>query len=183
MIPIRNLFLFALFLGLNACTTMPSGPGVLVLPGDGKSFEQFQIDDNVCRQWAAKQTGPSSQEVADRNTAEGAAVGTAIGAGIGAILGAASGHAGEGALIGAGTGMLFGTSSGANTGYVYGREVQYRYDNAYQQCMYSKGNQIPAVTIRPKTYRRYSSPPPDLDTFPPDDYSPPYPPPPPRYWQ
>jgi hypothetical protein len=33
-----------------------------------------------------------------------------------------------------------------NQAYGAGWEVQRRYDNAYQQCMYAKGNQIPAVT-------------------------------------
>src|SRR4030095_8698692 len=41
----------------GACATVPSGPGVMALPGSGKSFEQFQIDDTACRQWASQQTG------------------------------------------------------------------------------------------------------------------------------
>lgn len=46
--------LVILFLG--ACTTVPLGPSVMALPGTGKTFEQFQVDDAVCRQWAAQQT-------------------------------------------------------------------------------------------------------------------------------
>ena len=66
------------------CVTAPSGPSVLVLPGTGKPFEQFQVDVDVCRSWAAQQaTGASS--------------------------------------------------------YV----MQRRYDNAYVQCMYAKGHQVP----------------------------------------
>ncbi|KRT73262.1 MAG: hypothetical protein XU13_C0015G0046, partial [Candidatus Rokubacteria bacterium CSP1-6] len=42
---------------LTACATVPTGPSVMVLPGSGKNFEQFQADDAVCRQWAAQQTG------------------------------------------------------------------------------------------------------------------------------
>lgn len=38
---------------LTGCATLPSGPSVMVLPGTGKSLEQFQADDLVCRQWAA----------------------------------------------------------------------------------------------------------------------------------
>jgi hypothetical protein len=36
--------------------------------------------------------------------------------------------------------------------------VQWRYDIAYQQCMYAKGNQIPAVVRAPQS--RYTAPPP-----------------------
>ena len=44
-----------------ACTAIPTGPNVLVLPGDGKSLEQFQTDDALCRQWSTLQTGTSVQ--------------------------------------------------------------------------------------------------------------------------
>jgi len=46
----------ALALLLSACATAPTGPSVMVLPGSGKPFEQFQADDTICRQWAARQT-------------------------------------------------------------------------------------------------------------------------------
>ena len=41
--------------------SIPTGPNVLVLPGDGKSLEQFQTDDALCRPWSALQTGTSVQ--------------------------------------------------------------------------------------------------------------------------
>ena len=55
----RDMILAPLVIGLllTGCATVPSGPSVMVLPGTGKSFEQFQTDDIVCRQWAAQQTG------------------------------------------------------------------------------------------------------------------------------
>jgi hypothetical protein len=34
---------------LGACSTLPTGPNVMVLPGVGKPFDQFQVDDMVCR--------------------------------------------------------------------------------------------------------------------------------------
>jgi hypothetical protein len=43
------IILFSVFL-LSACSTMPSGPSVLVLPGSGKNFDQFHNDDLTCRQ-------------------------------------------------------------------------------------------------------------------------------------
>jgi len=155
-------FVFMIFLG--GCATMPTGPSVLVLPTPGKTIEQFHVEDVTCRQWAAERSGMSAQDVATRNTVSGAAVGTAIGAGAGALIGSATGQAGEGAAIGAGTGLLLGTASGANAGQVYGWEAQQRYDYAYVQCMYAKGNQIPGQVGR---YRLRSVRPPSL----PDRYS------------
>lgn len=71
------------------CATAPRGPSVLVLPGEGKPFQQFQADVDVCRQWAAQQV--------------------------------------KGAFMDAPA-----------------WEVQRRYDNAYVQCMYAKGHQVPS---------------------------------------
>jgi hypothetical protein len=128
---------------LSACATMPTGPSVNVLPAQGKSFDVFVKEDGTCKQWAQSQTGNSAQETFDKNAVTGAVAGTAIGAGLGAAMGSASGHAGAGAGIGAATGLLFGSLIGSENGQVGSREVQRRYDNAYMQCMYSYGNQVP----------------------------------------
>lgn len=40
---------------LAACARMPTGPGVLVLAGSGKTLEQFNADDATCRQQAAQE--------------------------------------------------------------------------------------------------------------------------------
>ncbi len=125
----------------------------MALPGDGKSFEHVQADDAVCRQWAGQRIGLPPQAVANQNAATGAVAGTAIGAGLGAAIGAASGSAGVGAAIGAASGLLLGTAAGANAGQASGYEAQRRYDIAYEQCMYAKGNQIPRVMRR--VYRMY----------------------------
>ena len=127
---------------LSACATLPTGPSTMVLPNAGKPFEQFQTEDASCRQWAGQQIGLSPQETVNQNTAAGAAIGTLIGAGLGAAIGAASGNPGLGAAIGAGSGLLGGTAVGANAGQAYGWDAQRRYDIAYQQCMYAKGNQV-----------------------------------------
>jgi hypothetical protein len=134
---------FCLLLALGGCATLPTGPSVNVLPAQGKSFDTFRSEDASCRQWAEQRLGAPAQETADQNVATGAVAGTAIGAGLGAALGAASGHAGAGAAIGAASGLLFGTVAGSDSARVYGREAQRRYDNAYVQCMYSYGNQVP----------------------------------------
>jgi hypothetical protein len=173
---------FPALIVVAGCATMPTGPSVMSLPGSGKSFEQFQADDDVCRQWAGQRVGLSPQDTANQNTVTGAVVGTVIGAGLGAALGAVSGHPGEGAAIGAGSGLLVGTASGANTGQAYGMDAQRRYDAAYQQCMYAKGNQIPGAQRRSRRAQRYAPPPPPTDQgYYPSDSAQPYPdmPPPP----
>jgi uncharacterized membrane protein YebE (DUF533 family) len=181
----RCLSLLAL-LALSGCATLPTGPSVRVLPGPGKSFEEFLNDDAICRQWASQQIGQSPQETANQATASAAVVGTAAGAVLGAVIGSASGHASEGAAIGAGSGLLMGAAHGSNAGQYYGYEAQRRYDIAYEQCMYAKGDQIPGAVIRTRRERRSvppdydpSSPPADTRFIPPD-YDPSYPPPPPR---
>ena len=78
------------------CATAPAGPSVMVLPGAGRSFDQFQADVSVCRDWAAQQVK-------------------------GAFMDAPS------------------------------FEVQRRYDNAYIQCMYAKGHQVPGFDLPART--------------------------------
>ena len=155
---LKNMFSFAALLALCGCVSIPTGPSVMVLPGTGKSFENFQADDSACRQWAGVQIGQSPQQIANQNTAAGSVGGTLIGAGLGAAIGAAYGNPAAGAAIGAASGLLVGTSAGVNAGQAYGWDAQRRYDFAYKQCMYAKGNQIPAV--RRYSTARYTMPPP-----------------------
>ncbi len=144
---------------LTSCATIPAGPSVMVLPGQGKSFEAFQMDDSACRQWAQQQAGAPANETVNQNLAGGGAIGTVMGAGLGAAIGSASGQAGAGAAIGALSGLFLGTAMATEPAYAAGAAVQRRYDNAYQQCMYSKGNQIPGFARSP---RRAVPPPPPL---------------------
>lgn len=166
---VKGIVLFLTLLVMGGCATLPTGPSVMVLPPPNKPFEQFQAEDAMCRQWAAQQIGLTPQEAVNQNTATGALVGTAIGAGLGAAIGSVSGSAGAGAAIGAGSGLVVGAASGASTGQVYGYEAQRRYDIAYMQCMYAKGNQIPGVVTRTRTIQRVPPPPPppDYDAPPP----------------
>ena len=137
----RSVVLFLLLM-LTGCATVPTGPSVMVLPASGKSFQEFQAEDANCKWWASQQSGLSAQDAVNRNTVTGAVFGTVIGAGLGAAIGAVSGNPGMGAAVGAGSGLLGGTISGANAGQGYAWEAQRRYDIAYQQCMYAKGNQV-----------------------------------------
>lgn len=95
------------------CATAPAGPSVMVLPGSGRPFEQFQADVSVCRDWAAQQVK-------------------------GAFMDAPS------------------------------WEVQRRYDNAYIQCMYAKGHQVPGRDLPTRTPAPPAgSPPPPFPQAPP----------------
>jgi len=150
---------------LGGCATVPTGPSVMVLPGSGKPFEVFQSDDNSCRQWAGQQIGESPDAAANKHLAWGAAIGTGLGAALGAAIGSFSADAGAGALIGGIAGLIGGSAMASGPAYAAGYETQRRYDNAYMQCMYSKGNQVPGAVQRPR--RTYLAPPPP----PPPGYS------------
>jgi hypothetical protein len=162
---------------ITGCASIPNSPSVMVLPGDGKSFEQFRIDDATCRQFAYEQVGGvSGQQAAQNSAVTSAAVGTIIGAAAGAAIGSVSGDMGAGAAIGAGSGLLLGSAMGSGYSSTSYYETQRRYDNAYMQCMYATGNQIPG-------YRRSSNPSsnPTPANYPPPSYFNSPPPPPPGY--
>ncbi len=150
---------------LSGCATVPTGPSVMVMPGNGKSFDTFRADDNECRQWARQQAGTSPGEAANQNLVGGAALGTLLGAGLGAAIGAATGNVGAGLGIGAASGLVGGTALASGPAYAAAYEVQRQYDMAYQQCMHLKGNKIP---------RRVHSAPPPPPAYPPPPPPPPY---------
>jgi YmgG-like glycine-zipper protein len=149
---------------LGACVTVPTGPGVLVLPGTGKNFDQFRADDAVCRQFARDQVGGVTADQASTQSAvQSAAVGTALGAAAGAAF-----NGGQGAAVGAGAGLLVGALAGTGASQNSAYLNQQRYDYGYQQCMYAKGHRVPV-------YGHYAAQP-SPAAYPP----PPPPPPPPR---
>jgi hypothetical protein len=134
---------------LEGCAMTPMGPTVQVLPQRGKPFEVFQQDQYVCKQYAQSQVAGQAER-ANQTAIGGAVLGTVLGAGLGAAVGGGRG-AGIGAASGAalGTGVGAGSSAGAQGG------IQGQYDNAYVQCMVSKGNQVaapPPVMVQPAPY-------------------------------
>jgi len=174
----RILLSLAALLLLSACVSVPSGPGVMVLPGNGKSFDQFRADDMDCRQFANYQVGGSSPDSAAADSAvKSAAIGTLVGAAAGAAFG---GH--NSAAAGAGAGLITGGLIGANTAGASQYEVQRRYDQAYVQCMYARGHQVPGSYAGNGAYRRpaatYTPPPPPPNAPPPPEASNAPPPPP-----
>jgi len=62
MLKLQYLPALLLFLLLTACASMPSGPSFMALPGSGKSFSQFRIDDNQCIKFAHEQVNSTSPE-------------------------------------------------------------------------------------------------------------------------
>jgi hypothetical protein len=146
---------------LGACATYPTGPSVMVMPGKNKTLEQFQYDDTICRQFALNQTGGANPTQNSTNSAvQSAAVGTLIGAAAGALLG--GNH--QGAAVGAGAGLLVGSAAGVGSADTSARSIQRRIDQAYVQCMYTKGNRVPvsgqSARPAPAPEPYYYSPPP-----------------------
>src|SRR6476661_3386908 len=119
MAAMRALALLLVVALAAGCATVPAGPSVSVLPGRGKTFEQFQDDDVVCRDWAHQQAGTTPGASAARSTVGGAA--------IGAALGAITRSPATGAALGAGFGLAGGTAVGASAGQASGESVQHRY--------------------------------------------------------
>lgn len=144
--PRRSAFVLATLAGLGllaGCVTTPMGPTVAVMPGPGKSFDAFRADDAACRQFAGQQVAGGA-EAANNQAVGTAAIGTAIGAGLGAAVGG-----GRGAAVGAATGATAGTAIGAGNAQQAQMSLQQRYDIAYTQCMYAKGEQVPGQPPAP----------------------------------
>lgn len=169
----------ALLLGiglLGACSSVPTGPGVMVWPAPGRPFESFQVDESACRQYAKAQVGTQPSAAAGQSTATTATVGTVMGAAAGALIGAATGSPAAGAAIGAGSGLVLGTATGAQAGVDSRVTLQSRYDMAYLQCMYAKGHQVPGVAVAAPVARSTPAPPTPNVPPPPPDLPPPPPP-------
>jgi hypothetical protein len=147
--------------------TLSDGGAFTVLPGSGKSFDQFRADDLECQQFAQSQVGGATPgQAASDSAVKSAVVGTAVGAAAGAAL-----NGSRGAAAGAGAGLLIGALAGTGAGEASGYSLQRRYDAGYVQCMYAKGNQVPSAGRSAYARRAASYPPP-----PPPGYPPPPPP-------
>jgi hypothetical protein len=144
---------------LSACAVVPTGPNVMVWPAPGKPLEVFQTDEAACRQYAQSQLGIEPSEAASQSAVTSGAIGTVAGAAIGALIGAGVGNPGAGAAIGAGSGLVLGSASGVQASGASAATLQSRYDMAYLQCMYAKGNQVPGATVAPSA-RSIPPPPP-----------------------
>ncbi|MDD4617503.1 MAG: hypothetical protein PHW76_10455 [Alphaproteobacteria bacterium] len=123
------------------------------------------MDQYTCKQYADDQIRGQAERANTTGVLEGLG-GTVLGAGLGAAIGG-----GQGAAIGAASGAVAGTAVGAHTSSNDQRGIQQQYDNAYVQCMVSKGNVIERPVVyapQPQTTVIYTQPP--------------APPPPPQYY-
>jgi peptidoglycan hydrolase-like protein with peptidoglycan-binding domain len=128
---------------LSSCAAQPIGPTVQVMPAPGKPFDLFAQEEGGCKVYAQGQIAGAVDQA--NNSAVGAAVlGTVLGAGLGAAVGG-----GRGAGIGAASGAVVGTGVGTGNSGNAQMTIQQRYDIAYSQCMYSKGNQVPGFEMAP----------------------------------
>jgi Glycine-zipper domain len=132
-------------LGVAACAVQPpQGPSFAAMPGNGKTFEQFQGDDARCRGVAlGANGGVTSAQAANQSGVGSAVAGTALGAAAGALLGSTGGAVGAGAAIGAGAGLLAGSAIGAGNAQASSASLQRNYDNTYAQCMVAAGESVP----------------------------------------
>ena len=150
----KSLALCGTALMLSACASTPMGPTVRALPAQGKPFEQFQMEQASCKQYAADQVRGQAESANSQGLLEGLA-GTALGAGLGAAVGG-----GQGAAIGAAAGAVAGTAVGSSTSSQQHKGIQQQYNDAYVQCMVAKGNQVqqPVVYAPPQTTVIYTQP-------------------------
>jgi hypothetical protein len=141
-------FLLAVVIGLAGCVDVPIGPSIAVMPAPNKPFDIFVQDDQLCRGWAAHSIGlPGHNAAAERVLAT-----TLTGAVIGAIIGGP-----RNIDAGAATGSVIGAAVGSNQTFAMAADAQRRFDIAYQQCMYSRGNFVPSYGY---PVNRYLPPPP-----------------------
>lgn len=121
------------------CATTPTGPMVRVMPAPNKPFEVFAQDQTECEHYASNQVAGAAQ-VANNRAIGATALGAIFGLGVGAATGS-----GRAAAVGAATGGAIGATVGANQSAYAGFSLQRRYDIAYSQCMYAKGNYVPGM--------------------------------------
>lgn len=158
------------------CATAPMGPTVQVMPAPGKPFDLFQQEQRACQDYAYNAMGgQAAVDKANTSALANGVIATGVGAVAGGLVGAAGKHAGGGAQIGAAGGMVVGSAMAANGAARSTLTMQQLYDNAYTQCMYAKGNQVPGVeqdqnTPPPPT--AYRNAPLDDESTPVDDEDP-----------
>jgi hypothetical protein len=138
------------------CTTLPSGPSLMALPGTGKDFNHFRADDAECRDYALAAIGGQTPSAIQEEAAARSAVAGAL---IGALAGAAINSA-QGAAVGAGIGGAAGGLAGLGAAEASVFEAQRRYDHAYSQCMYAKGHRVPVAERHARWYGPVYYPPP-----------------------
>jgi hypothetical protein len=151
----RRIPLVALALVMG-CDTVPQAPTVTMLPGVHKSADEFRTDDADCRQYAVDQLGsavsaPRGLGSGLTSGLSGTAVCPATNRAVGDNRSATAGTAGT---------LIDGTDSAQSAG----SGLQERYNCAYVQCMYARGDRVPLLA-RERWPAPRSPSPPDPDAY------------------
>lgn len=136
--PITTQLLAAVL--LSGCVTPPMGPTAMVMPAPGKPFEAFAQDQALCKKFAGGEIDGGAT-ISNFKQLGTVAVSAALGAGLGAAV-----RGRRGAEYGGGLGAIGGTVAAAGGSARDQYSLQGRYDMAYTQCMYSRGNQVASAT-------------------------------------
>jgi hypothetical protein len=140
-------------LGLAACAVQPpEGPSFAAMPGNGKTYEEFQQDNARCQQTAMQSVPYSPAQAANQSAVGSAVIGTALGAAAGAAIGSVGGAVGAGAAVGGAAGLLAGSAIGANNAQASSAGLQQRYDVTFAQCMAAAGEKVPDLTANSGGY-------------------------------
>jgi hypothetical protein len=131
--------LAALIPALVGCTGVAPGPVALVMPAQGRSLAHFQVDDEFCRAFALDRLGGVSPEAAAITNLASSVIGAM---GLFGLAGAVI-DGSRGARIGAAVGAVTGGIGAGVAGLDARSPVQTRFDNAYVQCMFTRGHRVP----------------------------------------
>jgi hypothetical protein len=110
------IFAVAVTAALSGCAQAPGGPTVQAVPGPNKSLADFQQDNGYCRTFASSQISDA------QNQANQQVVSSVV--------------------VGAFTGNAAPVPSPSETAVT----LQQRYDAAFVQCMFAKGESIPGMS-------------------------------------
>lgn len=126
---------------LVGCASTPMGPLVQVMPGPNKAFDVFQTDILRCKSFAQSQVEGQAAAANYRGIGSGVLT-TAAGGSSGALVGMTLGNTGYGMAAGTAGAVMSAVPAGIDTSKNAETGIQTQYDNAYTQCMYSRGNLV-----------------------------------------
>ncbi len=139
---VASVLLCGVLAPLVAGAGVPQGPSVVIAPESGKPPDLFAAEQDYCRSEASASVEPAESE---GSVMRSAVVGTLLGAVAGSAL---SGRHHDNTAIGAVAGLVMGAAAGSNEQSVEEANAQRRFDAAYTQCMFAKGNGTPRVVYR-----------------------------------
>jgi hypothetical protein len=128
---------------IAGCVTVPTGPTVAVMPGSQKPFEVFRADDAECRTCVCANRRPAGEQAAMNSAAATAIASTLIGAAAGAAIDPSVATPDRAPRSAQDQPAVRQRGGQQRRGIFVLLHAAY-YDTAYLQCMYAKGNKVPA---------------------------------------